>query len=96
GCGYTMSMISTHFPANATDLGLDPLVAATAFGIMGGFAAAGTISAGALSDKFGRKNILSIVYFMRFVALMVFAFAYSPTTLYVGAVSAFPGLRLAL
>ncbi len=86
GCGYTMSMISTHFPANATDLGLDPLVAATAFGIMGGFAAAGTISAGALSDKFGRKNILSIVYFMRFVALMVFAFAYSPTTLYVGAV----------
>ncbi len=86
GCGFTMALISTHFPANATDLGLEPLVAATAFGIMGGFAAIGTTSAGALSDKFGRKNILSIVYFMRFTALMIFAFANTPTTLYVGAV----------
>lgn len=86
GCGFTMALVATHFPIHAIDLGLTELVAATAFGLMGGFAAFGTISAGALSDKYGRKNLLAAVYFTRFLALTVFAFASTPAMLYTGAV----------
>ena len=86
GCGFTMSLVTTHFPIHAMDLGLTEFVAAIAFGLMGGFAALGTISAGALSDKYGRKNLLAVVYFTRFLALSTFTFATNPSMLYIGAV----------
>jgi MFS family permease len=86
GCGFTMALVSTHFPIHAIGLGLTDLVAATAFGLMGGFAVFGTISAGALSDKYGRKNLLAAVYFTRCLALSTFVFATNPTMLYIGAV----------
>jgi MFS family permease len=86
GCGFTMALVATHFPIHAIDLGLSELVSASAFGLMGGFAVVGTISAGALSDKFGRKRLLSIVYLTRMTALLFFAFAANPAILYIGAV----------
>lgn len=86
GCGFSMALVTTHFPIHAIDLGLTELVAATAFGLMGGFAAIGTISAGALSDKYGRKNLLAAVYFTRCLALSTFAVAANPSILYIGAV----------
>lgn len=86
GCGFSMSLVATHFPIHAIDLGLTELVAATAFGLMGGFAALGTVSAGALSDKYGRKNLLAVVYLTRCLALSTFVFAASPSMLYLGAV----------
>lgn len=86
GCGFTMALISTHFPVHAMGLGLNEMIAATAFGLMGGFAALGTISVGALSDRYGRKNLLAAVYFTRSFALGIMALGTSPTTLYIGAV----------
>ena len=64
-CGSTTFMLSVHFVPYAIDRGVSPTTAATVFGLMMGLNSLGAIGAGALADKFGRKNLLALVYFMR-------------------------------
>jgi MFS family permease len=40
-------------------------MAATVFGLMMGLNSIGAIGSGVLADKFGRKNLLALVYFLR-------------------------------
>ena len=64
-CGFTTAIISAHFVAHAIEEGFAPSTAATAFGLMSGLNAVGVLAAGALGDRFGRKNFLSVVYALR-------------------------------
>lgn len=64
-CGFTIALISTHFVPYAIERGFSPATAGTAFGLMSGLNVVGVIAVGALSDKFGRKNLLGLVYALR-------------------------------
>jgi MFS family permease len=64
-CGATTAVLSVHFVPYALDRGVSPGVAATAFGFMMGLNVVGSIAAGMLSDRFSRKNLLALTYFLR-------------------------------
>lgn len=70
-CGFTMSFANTHMAAWAMDMGFSELVAAGAVGLIGGFSIGGALVLGWLSDRVTRKNLLALVYFLRFVAYAV-------------------------
>ena len=70
-CGATTSIMAVHFIPYAQDRGLSAGNAALAFGLMSGLNAVGVIVMGTLSDKFGRKDLLAIVYAGRGLAYAV-------------------------
>lgn len=67
-CGMTTAIISAHYIPFAVERGVDPRVAAVAFGVMSALNIAGVLAAGLISDKFGRKNVLAFIYAGRGVA----------------------------
>ncbi len=70
-CGITTGTISTHFVPFAIERGVSPGTAAAMFGLMMGLNALGGIGAGVLSDRFGRKNVLAVVYLLRGVGFVL-------------------------
>jgi MFS family permease len=85
-CGFTMSFASTHFVPFAMEMDFEPMVAAGALGLVGGFSIMGSLTAGFLADRLGRKNILAVVYFLRGLAFIVLMHAHhNPVALYGGA-----------
>ena len=64
-CGFTTALISAHFVPFAIEEGYSQSMAASAFGVMSGLNVVGVMVAGALGDRFGRKNLLALVYFLR-------------------------------
>ena len=70
-CGVTTIIISAHYVPFAMDLGISAGVASLAFGFMQGLNAVGVIVVGLLSDRFSRKNLLGIIYFIRFLAYVM-------------------------
>lgn len=83
-CGFTMSFASTHFIAFAEDMGIEPMAAADALGIVGACSLAGGLAAGYLGDRFSRKNVLTAVYLIRGLSFVVLMQATDLTTLYLG------------
>ena len=69
-CGYTTAVLSVHFVPFAHSLGVEEQSAALIFGLMMGLNIVGSIGAGILSDRFSRKNMLGLVYFVRGTAYM--------------------------
>ena len=69
-CGYTTAVLSIHFVPFAHSLGVAEQSAALIFGLMMGLNIVGSIGAGILSDRFSRKNMLGLVYFVRGTAYM--------------------------
>ncbi len=70
-CGYTTAVLSVHFVPFADSLNIGPQTAAFIFALMMGLNVVGSIGAGILSDKFSRKNMLGLVYFVRGSAYML-------------------------
>ena len=71
-CGITVGLLSFHFvPYADGQLGVDPTMAATIFGVLTGLNAIGAIGGGWLADRFGRKNVLGTVYSVRCLAYLV-------------------------
>jgi MFS family permease len=64
-CGFTTLIISVHYVPYAIERDVSPGTAATIFGLMMGLNIVGGLGAGMLADRFGRKNVLAAVYFMR-------------------------------
>jgi len=81
-CGYTVALVSTHFVAFATDRGIAPSTAATALGLLGGFNIVGSLLAGTVSDRVGRKNPLALIYLLRAAAFVFLLAADTPWMLY--------------
>lgn len=71
-CGFTVTMFSIHTVPYATDLGFHPLTAAAAVSFSGFFNVLGTLTAGVISDRVGRKDILAITYFVRGLSFLIF------------------------
>ena len=70
-CGATSFLLSVHFVPYAIERGISPITAAVAFGLMAGLSVFGAIGAGMIADRFGRKNLLALVYFMRGTAFVL-------------------------
>ena len=70
-CGATTATLAVHFVPHALNLGVSPTTAALAFGYMMALNAVGAVAATMLSDRFGRKNLLGGVYFLRGCAYML-------------------------
>ena len=70
-CGYTTAVLSVHFVPFADSLGVGPQTAAFIFALMMGLNVVGSIGAGILSDRFSRKNMLALVYFVRGTAYLL-------------------------
>lgn len=83
-CGFTMSFANTHFIPFASDMGMDDMAAAQALGLVGAFSIIGGLTAGALADKVGRKNMLALVYFIRGFSFLVLFQAHDLPSLYLG------------
>ena len=71
-CGFQISFVAVHLPAFIKDLGLDATTGAMAIGLIGFFNIIGTYACGALGDRYSKKNLLSILYFVRSGVVAVF------------------------
>ena len=69
-CGFSMSLLSAHGIPMLTDHGYTPMFASWALGVLGGSSIAFTVMLGALSDRFGRRPVLSSIYAGR---ILIFA-----------------------
>lgn len=67
-CGFSGFLVVTHLVPFATDVGMDPMQAATVLSLMGVFSAIGTLGICAVSDRTGCKNPLAAIYLSRFLA----------------------------
>jgi predicted MFS family arabinose efflux permease len=71
-CGFHVSFIATHLPGYITSCNLDPLVGASALGLIGFFNILGGLAAGVLGSRFRLKYVLSMIYLARAVAIGLF------------------------
>lgn len=81
-CGFTTQLVMMHFVAFAVDRGLSPAVAATALGLLGGCNIVGSLLAGTVSDRLGRKNPLAVVYVVWAIAFAWLLGVETPWALY--------------
>jgi MFS family permease len=66
-----MSFVNAHFVSYAQDLGFHPMVAASAFSVIGATAVFGALILGHLSDQHGRRRMLSLSYHLRAMGFFV-------------------------
>ena len=92
-CGFSMSLLSAHGVPMLTDHGFHPMVAASAFGSLGGASIVGSVILGLLSDRFGRTPILSLIYLLRALAFTMLFLVRDPLMLTV--VAAIGGFGMA-
>ncbi|MHA1565970.1 MAG: MFS transporter [Alphaproteobacteria bacterium] len=74
-CGFHVAFIATHFPAYINTFGLDPLVGASALGVIGFFNIIGGLLAGYLGGRYRKKYLLSGLYLVRAIAIVLFMMA---------------------
>jgi predicted MFS family arabinose efflux permease len=83
-CGFQVVFIGVHMPSYLKDNGLSPQVASYALALIGLFNVFGTYAAGALGQRWPKKNILAGIYLLRSVAISVFLLApLTPASVYV-------------
>ena len=81
-CGFSMSLLSAHGIPMLTDHGYTPMLASWAMGVLGGSSIVFTVMLGALSDRFGRRPVLSGIYAGRIVIFSgLFLIRDNPTAL---------------
>jgi len=86
-CGFSMSLLSAHGIPMLTDHGYTPMFASWAMGVLGGSSIGFTIMLGALSDRLGRRPVLSGIYAGRiFIFAGLFLIRDNPTATLVVAV----------
>ena len=61
-CGFSMSLLAAHGQPMLTDHGYSPMFAGWAFGVLGGSSVIFTTMLGAVSDRLGRRPVLSAIY----------------------------------
>lgn len=69
-CGFHVAFIGVHLPAYVTDLGLSAGTAAMAMSIIGLCNILGAVGAGVYGQRYSMKNGLSLLYFLRAVAIL--------------------------
>ncbi len=71
-CGFQVAFIGIHLPAYLGDIGLSATVGAWALSLVGIFNLFGTLIAGYFGNRMAKKNVLSLIYFGRAVAIAIF------------------------
>ena len=66
-----MSFVNAHFVTYARDLGYHPMAAAGAFSLIGATAVIGSLIMGHLSDRYGRRWLLTASYHIRALGFVV-------------------------
>jgi MFS family permease len=77
-CGFQLAFITIHMPAYLVDKGLSASVGGWTIAIIGLFNIVGSLSSGWLGGRLPKRYILSVIYFIR--ALAVLAFISFPVT----------------
>lgn len=77
-CGFHVAFIATHLPSFLVDQGLAQVVGATALALIGLFNMLGSFLFGRLGDRFRKKRLLSLLYFLR--AAVIACFLIAPVT----------------
>lgn len=77
-CGMQLIFLLTHLPNYLAICGLDPMLGATALGIIGAFNVAGSIFFGWAGGRWNKQALLGIMYLCRSVVLTAF-FIVPPT-----------------
>ncbi len=71
-CGFHVAFIIAHMPAYLEDLGLPVELSGTALALIGLFNVAGSLAAGAIGQRYSKSYSLSVLYFLRAVAITAF------------------------
>ncbi len=74
-CGFHVAFIATHLPAYINTFGLDPIVGASALGVIGFFNIIGGLLAGYLGGRYRKKYLLSGIYLARVGTIFLFMIA---------------------
>jgi MFS family permease len=74
-CGFHVAFLVTHLPGEVALCGLPASVAATSIAFIGLFNIAGSLTAGALGNRYRMKWLLYWVYFARAVAVVLYLLA---------------------
>ncbi len=83
-CGFQLMFISVHFPAYLLDQHQSPATGMTALALIGLFNIFGSYAWGWLGGRYAKKNLLSLLYFTRAVAIALFILApLTPLSVYV-------------
>ncbi len=64
-CGFHVAFVATHFPTYLLDEGITAGAATLAFSFIGLFNIIGSFSFGVLGDKYSKRKLLTILYFLR-------------------------------
>lgn len=90
-CGFHVAFIVTHFPTYLMDNNLDSKTVMYAFSLIGLLNIFGSFLFGVLADKFSKKNLLTILYFLRAIifSLMLIIPLTSTTAIVFGALIGF-------
>ena len=80
-CGFQLQFITVHMPSYLVDRGLSAQVGGWTIATIGLFNIIGSVTAGWLGDRMPKRYLLSIIYFIRAAAILVFiAFPVTPVT----------------
>ena len=71
-CGFQLAFITVHMPAYLVDRGLSATVGGWTIATIGVFNIVGSVTAGWLGDRMPKRYLLSIIYFVRAAAILVF------------------------
>lgn len=71
-CGFQLGFITAHLPPYLDDIGVEPSWGGVAIALIGLFNIAGSLTAGALSDRFPKRLFLSAIYLSRAVVITGF------------------------
>lgn len=83
-CGFQLMFISVHFPAYLIDQRMTPETGMTALALIGLFNIFGSFAWGWLGGRHTKKYLLSLLYFIRAVAIAIFiALPLTPLSIYV-------------
>jgi predicted MFS family arabinose efflux permease len=78
-CGLQLVFLTTHLPAYLALCGMDPMLSATALGVIGGFNVAGSLFFGWAGGRWNKQALLGGIYIARSLVLAAY-FVLPPTT----------------
>lgn len=74
-CGFQLAFITIHFPSYLVDMGISASTASWGLAMIGLFNIVGSYLSGPLSDRWSRKTLLALIYFLRAVVITLFLLA---------------------
>lgn len=71
-CGFQLAFITVHMPAFLSDRGFTANVAVASLALIGLFNIFGCLVSGAWSGKYSKKNLLTLIYALRAIAIALY------------------------